>query len=446
MRFQKRLQKTAVVLATRPTGTLPQRCGWAELKGAYRLIHAVEDRPYCLQEVHRANTRARAEGCDRSPVLFIHDTTTLIFSDHEAVRDQLGPVNDSDACGFIQHNSLAVDPNRQVLLGLIYQQTFCREPKPAGETRAARYHRAQRESQMWLRGVEGVGRAPADSCWIHIGDRAADFFGMMACALRQNSHFLLRLVQNRKAKTGDSLSVRLMEAARSVAVTTTAEVHVASRGGRPARTASVCLGSTRLTIGTPEHEPLWRGSPPITLTVVRIWEPNPPEGAEGLEWIVGTDLTDQSAEALRQYQAWYEWRWPTMEDYHKAQKSGLKIEEIRFETRGRLQAAIALLSVVAVRILSLRWSRDSEPDAPADLVASPEEIEALAALRPQKPPVQTVKQFVERTAMLGGWLGRKCDGPPGWGSLWRGYQRLVDIVLGMELAKAPKPPQRVRCG
>ncbi len=50
-RLQSRLVHTAAALATRPQGTLPQRFDWAELKGAYRLIHAVVSPGQSLREV-----------------------------------------------------------------------------------------------------------------------------------------------------------------------------------------------------------------------------------------------------------------------------------------------------------------------------------------------------------------------------------------------------------
>src|SRR5262245_9602363 len=443
-RLERRLIHTASALTTRPQGTLPHRFNWAELKGAYNLIHATTHAD-ALQEVHRQKTRERAVALS-TPVLFIHDTTALNFSTHTAIADQLGPIGDrvSNARGFIQHNSLVVDPSAGHLLGLIHQQTFLRTLKPEGETRAARYQRPVRESAVWTRGMEAVGRAPDNCQWIHVGDRGADFFGAMATPRQLNAHFLIRLVQDRsiqpttESADDDEMATSLMQAARQVTATTSSEVRVASRGGRPGRVATVKLGSVRLTVRPSKADPLWRHTPPITLTVVRIWEENPPPGVEALEWILGTDLPDDSAEALLQYQSWYQWRWPTMEEYHKAQKTGCRIEDLRFETVDRLRAAIALLSVIAVRILQLRWCRDASPDAPAETVASADELTVLQGLQPNK-PITTVKQFVNRVAGLGGYLGRKCDGPPGWQSLWRGYQRLADILLGFTLAEKPKP-------
>ena len=48
---------------------------------------------------------------------------------------------------------------------------------------------------------------------------------------------------------------------------------------------------------------------------------------------------------------------------------------------------------------------------------------------------------MDGVAKLGGWLGRKGDGPPGWQTLWRGYQRLADMLLGIELLNASDPPE-----
>jgi hypothetical protein len=439
------LVQTAAALATRPAGSLPQRFDWKELKGAYRLVHQAAARPDTLQEVHRTRTRERVDAVS-GPVLFIHDSTVLDFTRHAAVREQLGPIADAFSRGFIQHNSLAVDPTSGTLLGLIHQQTFCRERQPEGETRAQRYYRVNRESSIWLEGVQAVGRMPNGACWVHVGDRAADFFGLMATVQATGGHFLFRLVQDRVATDAADDAVHLMTAARAVSATSHGTVEVASRGGRPGRSAQVCLGSVRLTVRPPSKEPLWRSSPPIAITVVRVWEPEPPPGVEPLEWVLGTDLADQSAAALARYQSWYEWRWPTMEEYHKVQKTGCGIENIRFETKERLLAAIALLSVIAVRVLGLRWQRDAQPDEPAEAVASPEELALLAALAPSKAPVRTVKMFVDRVAGLGGHLGRKCDGPPGWQSLWRGYQRLADLVLGANLAEARRLARLTKSG
>jgi hypothetical protein len=45
----------------------------------------------------------------------------------------------------------------------------------------------------------------------------------------------------------------------------------------------------------------------------------------------------------------------------------------------------------------------------------------------------TIGQFYRELAMLGGFIGRKSDGDPGWITIWRGWQKLALIVRGAEL-------------
>ena len=46
----------------------------------------------------------------------------------------------------------------------------------------------------------------------------------------------------------------------------------------------------------------------------------------------------------------------------------------------------------------------------------------------------TVGQFYRELAKLGGFLGRKSDGEPGWITIWRGWQQLYLLVRGAEIA------------
>ncbi len=48
-------------------------------------------------------------------------------------------------------------------------------------------------------------------------------------------------------------------------------------------------------------------------------------------------------------------------------------------------------------------------------------------------PVRTVREVVTGSAALGGYLGRRGDGPPGWQSLWRGLCYLRQLVAGVGL-------------
>jgi hypothetical protein len=114
---------------------------------------------------------------------------------------------------------------------------------------------------------------------------------------------------------------------------------------------------------------------------------------------------------------------------------------LRFETVAAMAPMIALLSVVAVRVLQLRQAERQHPEAPASAVASGLERALVAAAAPGlSAEAMTVGQFVRAVARLGGFLGRRGDGAPGWKTLWRGYQRLQDMVAGCQRLQSAAPP------
>ena len=51
-----------------------------------------------------------------------------------------------------------------------------------------------------------------------------------------------------------------------------------------------------------------------------------------------------------------------------------------------------------------------------------------------KPAVaeMTIREFFHGVARLGGFIGRKSDGDPGWQTLWRGWEKLQDLCWGLE--------------
>ena len=61
----------------------------------------------------------------------------------------------------------------------------------------------------------------------------------------------------------------------------------------------------------------------------------------------------------------------------------------------------------------------------------------LATQKQKKLPLQvpTLREGVRAIASLGGFLGRKGDGEPGVKTLWRGWQRLKDMIRGWQLMR-----------
>jgi hypothetical protein len=57
----------------------------------------------------------------------------------------------------------------------------------------------------------------------------------------------------------------------------------------------------------------------------------------------------------------------------------------------------------------------------------------------------TIGGFWREVAKLGGFLGRRSDGEPGWITIWRGWEKLNTLVRGAELASS-FPANQKRCG
>jgi hypothetical protein len=504
-RRDARLLQAATAMADQPTASNPQRFDWNELRAFYRLVHARRSNLEILQSGHRERTRARMAATPQR-VLIIHDTTELDFSDHPAVHGELGPIGSGAGVGLLQHNSLAFDPEGKQVLGLVHQQLERRQPRPPNETRQERALRPDKESRLWLAGFRGVGRSPAGSHWIDVGDRGADYFEAMQQSRQLGHDFLIRVRQDRRvlvpevdAEPGaaaDELQT-LHQAMAGIPAATTKVVRVASKGGRPAREATVQVGYAAVRLQPPQPHGHRRGLVSMPVTLIRAWEAGVTQaraaaqqakthadqaaaavkaaaaqvaaaagaaakakalaqlsGRQGLwdeakaaakekasevsaylDWWLATSSPIASRDDALQAVSDYEWRWPVAEEYHKVEKSGLRIEGQRFETAAALMAALAIVAVVAVRLLQLRYAREEQPEAEASGIATAEEIALLGKATKYPGTMMTVKQFVDRVARLGGHLGRKCDGPPGWMSLWRGYQRLTDMLLGQYLAQ-----------
>ena len=124
-------------------------------------------------------------------------------------------------------------------------------------------------------------------------------------------------------------------------------------------------------------------------------------------------------------------RW-WIEEYHKALKSGAGVEESQLEKADRLESLIAVLSVVAVRLLSAKLLARSRPEGSEAAASFGPQMLAILEKRLGKPKGGWTNQnVIIATARLGGFLARKNDGMPGWQTIWRGWQRLIWMCEGV---------------
>lgn len=430
-RRTRRLVEAAAQIAAHPEKTFPQVFDWNQLRGFYRLCHQPETTLAAVQQPHWEHTR-QVMGRE-ALTLVLHDTTELDYSSHPALAG-VGQIGNERGRGFLQHNSLAVTPQPRQVLGLAYQQFQVRRPAPKGESVYQRKRRA-RESELWMKGIRASGPPPHGCCWVDVADRGSDIYEAMAAARQVEHHFLFRATQNRRVfvTPAQDRAAYLFDYVRLLPGQGSDTVQIPGRGGRPARTAQVKLAAAPVwippTLDTPQRQ-TW---PILAAWVVRVWEPHPPAGIkEPLEWILLCSLPTTTPAELKTRRDWYACRW-LVETYHDIEKNGCAEEDRRFETADRMEACLALLSVVAVRVLQLRCAVESIPDAPAAQVATQAEIRVIRRWTHHAGRRFTVQDFVRGVARLGGFVGRKSDGTPGVRTLWRGYQRLQDMLLGYHL-------------
>ena len=177
-----------------------------------------------------------------------------------------------------------------------------------------------------------------------------------------------------------------------------------------------------------------RRQAPVSGWCGRCWETGKWKNA--LEWILFTTVAVTDVASALERIEWYRLRW-VVEEYHKALKTGCALEQRPLRSAQGLLALLGLLAIVAVRLLQLRTVARSVPDTPASQVMEPELVETVVRLRGGSADRMTADQFRRAVAGLGGFLGRKRDGNPGWQTLWRGWQRLQDLCWGVQAASIP---------
>ena len=176
--------------------------------------------------------------------------------------------------------------------------------------------------------------------------------------------------------------------------------------------------------------------PELTLTVIHAQEQTSRQGRERIDWKLITDLPVRSRKDALRILNWYALRWK-IETFHKILKSGCKAEESKLRTAERLVNLISSFCILAWRIFWMTMINRSSPDMPPTTALTNIEIQLLDRLiqdtTAQPQSSRSLSTYIVEVALLGGYLARSGDPPPGPTVMWRGLARLVDIELGFSL-------------
>ena len=452
-RRTRRLVRTANMMQRRPGGSLPQKIrNPKDLRAFYRLMNSEGVTHEAILQAHREVVFESIVQMD-SPVLVLHDATELDYTTHRSLEN-LGQVGNGHHRGYIVQNSLAVDPSTREVIGLLQQTLHHRIRVPKKEGTAKKRERESRESRLWLKGTEPL---PASWQLIDVCDQGADTFEFLEHEFKSGRRFVIRAAYNRRILIGhdDPASCEssfLRDAARelpeagtwTLRVTSKVEVKASKKKGkkkakkRKARDAKMAVAFVPVQIRPPVQKRGRHGNEPLPMWAVRVWEVDPPDGEERLEWFLLTNEPVETFEDAYRVVGWYECRW-IVEEYHKGMKTGCRIESPQFTTEAGLNPTIALLSIVTLTLLTMRDASrraDAKTRKATDLI-SDDYVTVLGGWRHGKQKRDwSVYEFFYALARLGGHQNRKADHPPGWQTIWEGWKELQAMVCGADVVKS----------
>lgn len=444
VRRTRRAVDYAARQAANPGGSTYEVCegNGAAAEAAYRFMRNDAVDPETLEAGPFQHNAAQCAGI--GVVLAIQDTTTLTYS--HAVSEQLGDLGGGR--GFLVHSTLAVDGETKHVIGLLDQQRWTRPAKEPKLARGSKKKKQQvpyeeRESYKWECASQLLEqRLDTMDNVIQVCDREADIYEYLKERTDRGHRYVVRANHDRKLATENAL---LWEHMESRPVIGQYEVLIGQRGAAPAelgrearpsrqqRTARLELRSARIRLCSPADAQSF-----LTVHVVYAREIEPPDPAHPLEWMILTSEPVGTLQQAKTVVGYYECRW-LVEEFHKAWKTGCTIEQRRLQAPASLERLAVITAHVAVRLLQLRCLTHEDPALPADVLLSQDEWQCLHLTThphralPKSPPL--LRWALEAIAKLGGWQDTKRTGRIGWMTLWKGWARFQERLVGWKMAK-----------
>jgi Transposase DDE domain len=318
---------------------------------------------------------------------------------------------------------------------------------PSASRRHARKAGTETERSRWFQLALEVGATFPTA--IHVMDREADSYEIASELIAGGARFVIRICRDRILAGTQGRETTMFRAAESAPAFAERTVPLSRRQGsvpkrarkihprRKERVAALKIRASTHVLKRPNRRALDSCPPSLSINMVQVDEVNPPPGEDPVSWKLLTTESIGSAEEVEAIVDAYRARW-VIEEYFKALKTGCAFERRQLESFRTLVNALAIFSVIAWRLLLLRFVARSAPSAPAAEVLTDRQVEVLAELSRMRestaPRVQmpdkgaTAADALRAVAQLGGHL--KNNGPPGWQVLGRGYESLLLIELG----------------
>ena len=443
-RLTDRLQQIGRALGDAPSESIPNACkDWGSVKGTYRFCDNENVDPKEVLAAHGQAQRSRLTA--KEELLLVSDTTHLTFPSHPS-KEGLGNVgtDEMDLEGAKLHTTIGVLPATGQMTGILDQQALIedREKDRIYDSNGrGEVTDLESEREKWIRGDRRAASGlPEDVRPIFVHDRGADAFPVFR-KLRSEltgSGFVVRANQNRCIQTPEGKESHLFDWSRDLPEKGQTRIQVQQGGDRKGREAVLSIKTSTCKLLPPKNDPGEKD--PVEVNVVRveeIEEEEDPTQEDPVQWVLlTTEPFDGFKEALRVVD-YYRARW-MIEEWHKALKTGCRIEDRQLETWERMEVLLSICSVIGWKVLQLRHLARGRRVPPDFFLPDAER----AVLKEKYPELgsQGGKDWAIAVAKIGGYLDRSSDPPPGWQTLWKGLKKVQTWAEGYKLRSSGADP------
>jgi hypothetical protein len=423
-RLDSRLAELVEDLTTKPNATIPEACETAaKTKAAYRFFDSENVRVEDIQKWNYAETEETIKG--HNIILIAQDTSNIDYTKHVSTRG-LGYL-DKGGKGIKMHSAIAIS-EEGLPLGILDQKYWIRKEEDRGKKKD-RHKKSteEKESQRWLDTKSNVERKVDKTKTIVVmSDRESDIYDYLAQERESRTEILLRASHNREVCGEPKLLFNNILKREIVGYK---EIEVTRATDLKKRQAKISIRNGEVEIEPPKSRKK-ENLKSIKLYAVLAKEENPPKEYDEVCWLLLTTIEVKTLEESERMLIWYSYRW-IIERYHYVLKSGCQVEKLQLEEEARLERAIAVYCIVAMRILHITYFVRIEPDKSCEEIFERHEWEALYCFQNKitTPPetAPTILESVMLLAKIGGFMGRKSDGFPGVKVIWRGLRNLYYI-------------------
>lgn len=300
----------------------------AEVVGATRFFRNSKVTATAILATAVAQTAEAAAG---RHVLLLEDTSEVNFEAKAGRKRDLGRVGNGTDIGLFVHPALAVDAEDGTVLGLAGATIWRRTREKAEDYQDQPIE--TKESHRWIATVQAARAAlPAAPHVTVVADREADIYELFARLPQANpdglgTHLLVRCHHDRALIQAGAKGGRLHDTIAAWPVRGTLGFDLAARPGRPARAVTLAVRFGAVTLRQPR-----RGADPadpctVTLTLVEVSEPSPPDRQTPVLWRLYTTHAVATLDDARTIVDLYRRRWTVEQVFRTLKSQGVGLED-----------------------------------------------------------------------------------------------------------------------